>query len=55
MPSPVLLRLSSLALMLFSLYTSKTTFTRLHDLKRKLNMLQRLMKARFMFLGFAFF
>ena len=44
MPSPVVLRLSSLALMLFSLYTSKTVSTWLHDLKRKLNVLQKLMK-----------
>ena len=39
LPSPVVLCLCSLALMLFSLYTSKTIYTRLHDLKRKLKVL----------------
>ena len=47
MPSPVVLRLRSLALMLFSLYKSKLMSTWLHDLKRKLNVLQRLMKKCF--------
>ena len=51
---PVVLRLRSLALMLFSLYKSKTISTQLNDLKRKLNVLQRLMKNRCMFLAFAF-
>ena len=60
MLSPVVLRLRSLSLMVLSLYTSKTIFTRLHDLKRKLNVLQRLTKKAWkkyeknMFLGFAF-
>ena len=49
-PSPVVLCLPWLALMLFSLYISKTIFTR-----RNLNMLQRLIINRFMFLEFAFF
>ena len=61
MLSPVVLRLRSLSLMVLSLYTSKAIFTWLHDLKRKLNVLQRLTKKAWkkyeksMFLGFAFF
>ena len=49
MPSPVVLDLRSLAFMLFFLYTSKTTSTWLHDLKRNLNLLQRLMKKFYVF------
>ena len=55
MPSPVVFRLSSLALMLFSLYTSKTLSTQLHDLKRKLNVLQKLMKNLLYVFRFGFF
>ena len=52
--SPVVLRLCWLALMLFSLYTSKTISTRLNDLKRKPNALQRLMKKSFYVFSFDF-
>ena len=49
-----ILRLRSLALMLFSLYTPKTISTQLHGLKRKLNVLQGVVKNRSLLLGFSF-
>ena len=54
-PSPVVLRLHSLALMLFSLYKPKTISTWLHGLKRKLNVLQRLMRKSLYVSRFCFF
>ena len=46
------LRLNSLALMLFSFYTSDTISTQLQDLKRKLQVLQRLTRKLFRFCFF---
>ena len=46
------LHLNSLALMLFSFYTSDTISTQLQDLKRKLNVLQRLTRKLFRFCFF---
>ena len=55
MPSPVVLHLRSLSLMKFSLSTSKTISARLRDLKRKLIVLQRLMKKSLYVFRFCFF
>ena len=55
MPSTVVLRLRSLALMLFSFYASKTISTQLYDLKRKLYVLQRPMKKSLYVFRFYFF
>ena len=49
MSSPAVLHLCSLTLMLFSLYTSRTISTRLHNLEEKLTVLQKLMKKSFWF------
>ena len=51
----IIVSIPSNALMLLSLYTSKAISTQLHDLKRKLNVLQWLMKKSLYVFMFCFF